>query len=205
MQPLCHKVRGGVRNRNTRAAAGVRGLGCNVRQMIPPPFAPELPAILEIKRTLDGREKRFDCRLLAGGAGGGHAAVLWVAPAAMHVHGVDLPAGTVSVGHFWADRHYNVYHWLDEARRTLGYYFNISDQTLIGAGTIEWRDLTVDVLALPGGRLDVLDEHELPAELAADVAAHIGAGKKAILDAPEAVMAEIEAASRAALERGVSS
>ena len=168
--------------------------------MTPPPFAPELPAVLEIKRTLDGREKRFDCRLLAGGAGDRHAAVLWVAPAAMHVHGVDLPAGTVSVGHFWADRHYNVYHWLDDARQTLGYYFNICDQTRIGVGTIEWRDLVVDVLALPGGRLDVVDEHELPAEVPPDVAAHITAGTQAILGAPAAVMAEIEAASRAALE-----
>jgi hypothetical protein len=162
---------------------------------------PELPAILEIKRTLDGREKRFDCRLLAGAADGRHAAVLWVAPAPMHVHGVDLPAGTVSIGHFWADRHYNVYHWLDQRGQTLGYYFNICDRTLIGGGVIEWRDLTVDVLALPGGRLDVLDEDELPAELPPDVAAAIAAGKQAILAAPAAVLAEIEAASRAALPR----
>jgi hypothetical protein len=161
--------------------------------------APELPSILEIKRTLDGREKRFDCRLLAGASDGGHAAVLWIAPEPMHVHGVDLPAGTVSVGHFWADRNYNVYHWLGRAGETLGFYFNICDRTRIGAGLIEWRDLIVDVLALPGGRLDVVDEDELPADLSPDVAANIAAGKQAILAAPAAVMAEIEAASRAAL------
>jgi len=161
--------------------------------------APALPSILEIKHTLDGREKRFDCRLLARTEDGRHAAVLWIAPEPMHVHGVDLPAGTVSVGHFWADRPYNVYHWLDRAGQTLGYYFNICDQTRIAAGVIEWRDLTVDVLALPAGRLDVLDEHELPAQLAPDVAAHIEAGTRAILDAPAAVLAEIEATSRAAL------
>jgi predicted RNA-binding protein associated with RNAse of E/G family len=123
-------------------------------------------------------------------------AVLWIAPDAMHVHGVDLPAGTISVGHFWADRHYNVYHWLDRSGQTLGYYFNICDQTHVGAGTIEWRDLTVDVLALPGGRLDVLDEHELPPQLAPDVAAHITAGKAAILARPTAVLAEIDAATQ---------
>jgi predicted RNA-binding protein associated with RNAse of E/G family len=170
-------------------------------RMPSPAAAPELPAILEIKRTLDGREKRFDCRLLTLAADRSHAAVLWVAPAAMHVHGVDLPAGTVSVGHFWTDRPYNVYHWLDRAEKTLGYYFNICDETRIDAGTIEWRDLTVDVLALPGGRLDVLDEHELPADLPMDTAAQIATGKNAILDAPAAVMAEIDAASRAALSR----
>jgi len=125
--------------------------------------------------------------------------VLWVAPEAMHVHGVDLPAGTISVGHFWSDRHYNVYHWLDRAGQTLGYYFNICDQTRVTADIVEWRDLTVDVLALPGGRLDVVDEHELPAELPADVADHIATGKQAILSRVAAVLAEIEAASRAAL------
>jgi predicted RNA-binding protein associated with RNAse of E/G family len=165
--------------------------------------APELPSILEIKRTLDGREKRFDCRLLALASDGGHAAVLWVAPEAMHVHGVDLPAGTASVGHFWVDRHYNVYHWLDPAGQTLGYYFNICDQTRIGAGIIEWRDLIVDVLAIPGSRLDVLDEDELPAELPPNTAAHIAAGKRAILADPAAVLAEIEAASRAVLPRAM--
>lgn len=166
-----------------------------------PTGAPELPAVLEIKRTLDGREKRFDCRLLTLAADRRHASVLWVAPAPMHVHGVDLPAGTVSVGHFWTDRHYNVYHWLGRTGETLGYYFNICDQTRIDSAVIDWRDLTVDVLALPSGRLDVLDEDELPAELPADVAAHIAAGKRAILDAPAAVMDEIEAASRAALRQ----
>jgi hypothetical protein len=173
--------------------------------MILPADAPELPSdlppILEVKRTLDGREKRFDCRLLTLAADGRHAAVLWIAPAAMHVHGVDLPAGTVSVGHFWTDRHYNVYHWLDRAGETLGYYFNICDQTRIETGVIDWRDLVVDVLALPGGRLEVVDEHELPAEVPPAIATHIAAGKAAILDAPAAVMAEIEAASRAALAR----
>jgi hypothetical protein len=170
-------------------------------RMTSPTAAPRLPAILELKRTLDGREKRFECRLLTLASDRRHAAVLWVAPAAMLVHGVDLPAGTVSVGHFWTDRHYNVYHWLDGAGETLGYYFNICDQTRIDAERIDWRDLTVDVLALPGGRLDVLDEHELPAQLPVDVAAHIDAGKRAILDAPAAVMAEIDAASRAGLAR----
>ena len=170
--------------------------------MTSPAVARDLPAIIEIKRTLDGREKRFDCRLLALAPDHRHAAVLWIAPEPMHVHGVDLPAGTISVGHFWTDRHYNVYHWLDRVGQTLGYYFNICDQTRVGTGIIEWRDLIVDVLALPGGRLDVLDEDELPAVLAPEIAAHITAGKQAILTAPAAVMAEIDAASQAAWPRG---
>ena len=143
------------------------------------PSADALPAILEIKRTLDGREKRFDCRArsMATAAPGGRAVRRRRRP--MHVHGIDLPAGTVTFGHFWTDRPYNVYHWLDRARQTLGFYFNLADRTVIEAERLEWRDLTVDVLAMPAGRLDVLDEDELPAELDATTRARIDAGKAA--------------------------
>ncbi len=154
-----------------------------------------LASIVEIKRTLAGEEKRFDCLRLAGNAD--HIVVLWIARAPMHVHGVDLPAGTVSFGHFWIDRPYNVYHWVDADRRTtIGFYFNVADRTRIASAELEWRDLVVDVLATPAGRLDVLDEHELPEALDPAVAAHIADGKAAILGAPARVLAEIEAASR---------
>lgn len=156
---------------------------------------PLLPPIVEIKRTLAGVEKRFHCTLLAGGPD--RAVVLWIATEPMHVHGIELPAGTVSFGHFWADRHYNAYHWVDDARATIGFYFNICDRVSIRPDVIDWRDLIVDVLVTPGGRLQVLDEHELPAQLDPDVAEHIEIGKASILRAPAAVTAEIEAASRA--------
>jgi predicted RNA-binding protein associated with RNAse of E/G family len=156
-----------------------------------------LPTIIEVKRTLAGLEKRFECRVLARTST--HLAVLWIAPAAMHVHGVDLPAGTVSVGHFWTERPYNVYHWLRADRTTVGYYFNLADHTTWTAERLDWRDLTLDVLATPEGRLELLDEDELPAALDADARAHIDAGKAALLGAPAAVLAEVEAASRALL------
>ncbi|HVU51252.1 MAG TPA: DUF402 domain-containing protein [Polyangia bacterium] len=156
-----------------------------------------LPTIVEVKRTLAGVEKRFECRLLARTPA--HLAVLWIAPVAMHVHGVDLPAGTVSIGHFWTERPYNVYHWLRADRATVGYYFNLADGTRWTAERLDWRDLTVDVLATPEGRLDVLDEDELPPDLDAEARAHIEAGKAALLGATAAVLAEVEAASRAVL------
>jgi predicted RNA-binding protein associated with RNAse of E/G family len=156
---------------------------------------PPLVPVVEIKRKLAGGEQRFDCLRLAGSSR--HAVLLWIAPGPMQVHGVELPAGTISFGHFWTDRFYNVYHWLDPDRRTLGFYFNIADRTRIGQAELTWRDLVIDVLATPAGRLDLLDEEELPAVVEPEVAAHLAAGKAAILDAPAVVMAEIEAASRA--------
>jgi hypothetical protein len=154
----------------------------------------ELAPILEIKHFLLGGQKRFHCRQLS--TADGHAVVLWIATAPMHVHGVTLPTGTVSFGHFWADRFYNVYHWVGPSRRTVGYYFNIADQTRIAGEVLEWRDLIVDVIATPEGRLEVLDEDELPADPPPDVAEHIAAGRAAILGNPAALMAEVEAASQ---------
>ena len=156
-----------------------------------------LKPILEIKRTLAGVEKRFDCTRLAGDDR--HVVVLWIAREPMHVHGVDLPAGTISFGHFWKDRFYNVYHWVDPNGRTLGLYFNIADSTVIGPDRLEWRDLIVDVLAMPDGSVTVLDEDELPPWATRDnlVASHLAAGLGAVMRAPGQLIAEIEAASRA--------
>jgi hypothetical protein len=159
----------------------------------------DLPEILELKRTLDGREKRFACRLIEGDRR--QAVVLFISPAAMQVHGIDLPAGPVTFGHVWTDRPYNVYHWLDERGRTIGFYFNLADQTVIDDVRLEWRDLTVDVLATPDGRLEVLDEDELPVGLDAATRARIEEAKQSILADPRRLLAEIDARSRALYPR----
>ena len=159
----------------------------------------DLPAVLELKRTLDGREQRFACRLIEGDRR--HAVLLFIAAAHMHVHGVDLPAGTVTFGHFWTDRLYNVYHWLDRRGDTIAFYFNLSDSTTIGEGRLEWRDLVLDVLASPAGRVEVLDEDELPADLDQELRARIELGKRSILGAPQRLTAEIEQRSRALYPR----
>jgi predicted RNA-binding protein associated with RNAse of E/G family len=158
---------------------------------------PALAPVVEIKHLLAGGEKRFSCQRLAGDDR--HAVVLWVAPHAMHVHGVDLPAGTISFGHFWTARHYNAYHWVDSAGKTLGYYFNLCDRTRLGTDCIEWRDLVLDVLALPGVPPRVLDEDELSAlgPLDAETTAHIADGRQSLLARADAVTAEIERGSRA--------
>jgi hypothetical protein len=153
------------------------------------------PPVTEIKRTLAGNEKRFECRRLAGGAD--HVVLLWISQAMMNVHGVALPPGTVTFAHYWTDRPYNVYHWMDRAGQTLGYYFNIADDTRIEPGLVSWRDLVVDVLIRPtSGKPEVLDRDELPADLPEDLRAAIEAGVAAIIADSDRVVREIEADSR---------
>lgn len=119
--------------------------------------------ILEIKRTWDGREKRFECTVLW--RSGAHLVVRFVSEIELRVHDVVLPMGTVTFGHFWTDRPYNVYHWLDaRTGATIGYYFNISEDTRVEGDTLSWRDLIVDILVSPGDVAAVLDEDEVPAD-----------------------------------------
>jgi uncharacterized protein len=159
-----------------------------------------LPAVIEIKRTLAGAEKRFECRLLAGGAS--HVVLLWISPSDMNVQDVALPAGTVTFAHYWTDRPYNVYHWHDRAGKTLGYYFNIADETRIQAGLpgqpgiVSWRDLVVDVLVRPGVAPEVLDRDELPAHLPEPLRATIEASVATLVGDSERVLREIDAGSR---------
>jgi hypothetical protein len=162
---------------------------------------PSRPRILEIKRTLDGREKRFDCAVLSRTPT--HLTVLFVSTEPMNVHGVVLPAGTVTFGHFWTDRPYNVYHWLDpRSGETLGTYVNVADQTTIEDGVLAWRDLVVDVLVSPGRALSVLDEDELPGDLLPELRARIAATVATLRTSWTELAAELELA-RAALWPGM--
>jgi predicted RNA-binding protein associated with RNAse of E/G family len=122
-----------------------------------------LPTIVETKRTLTGTQKTFACRVLARTRDA--LTVLFVSDRPYQVAGLELPTGTVTFGHFWAARPYNVYHWLTPTGATLGLYFSLADEIVIGPDALSYRDLTVDLLALPGAAAAVLDEHELPPEL----------------------------------------
>jgi hypothetical protein len=152
----------------------------------------DLPEILETKHALDGRRKEFRCRALE--LGPTSAVVLFVSPGPYRVAELALPTGTVTFGHFWTERAYNVYHWLTPRGATLGFYFNIADGTTLDAAGLTWRDLAIDVL-VTGGAAQVLDEHELPGDLGPELGAYIEAAKQEVLAHAPAVTKELEAAA----------
>ncbi|MEK6225860.1 MAG: DUF402 domain-containing protein [Chloroflexota bacterium] len=118
--------------------------------------------ISERKTRLDGSIVEYTCERLSVEAGR-RAVVRYVGEQDRPIEGTDLVLrkGTVTVGHFWTDRPYNVYHWL-EAGRTVGFYVNIATDTTIEPAMIAYRDLVVDVLIRPSGAIEILDEDELP-------------------------------------------
>jgi hypothetical protein len=142
--------------------------------------------ITEIKTTLGGRVERFPCDLVSRSPE--RLVVLYRVPAARRVHGVDLPAGALTVGYFWTTRPFNLYHWVESEGRTLAHYFNVGEVTRLSADTLEWRDLAVDVLATPDGRVLVLDEDELPPDLDPVLRGHIEDARDQVLrDLPDLV------------------
>ena len=156
--------------------------------MRPEPEASAAPVarITEVKTGLDGRVDRFPCDVAARSAS--EVVVHYRIPEARDVHGVSLPAGTLTVGYFWTDRPFNLYHWVAPDGRTLAHYFNVGDVTRLSAGLLEWRDLAVDVLATPDGRVRVLDEDELPADLDPALRRYVEAARDRILaELPELI------------------
>ena len=99
--------------------------------------------IIERKTRLDGTVSEYRCERLSLDAD--RRAVLryvmdreWV----IGDTGIVLRPGQITIAHYWADRPYNVYHWLDGVH-TIAYYCNVATDTvshedLVGYPT-SWR------------------------------------------------------------------
>ena len=151
--------------------------------------------ITERKTRFDGTVQEFACRVLD--LEPGKRAVLrydfgrdWT------VHGIQLPRGGLTAGHFWVDRPYNVYHWLDGQARTLGFYFNVGHTDTVEPALVAWRDLIVDVLIRTDGTMDVLDEEEVPPDLAPEHRGTIARALEQIMTNPKRLVKEVERATR---------
>jgi predicted RNA-binding protein associated with RNAse of E/G family len=132
----------------------------------------------EIKHQLDGSIKRFEC--LPVHVSDDEAVVIYELTREVRVEDLILPAGSLTFGYFWSNRHYNVYHWVTETGETLGIYFNVCDEINIGKNGVSWRDLIVDLLITPDGRCRVLDTDELPQDLDEELASLIEETEKCL-------------------------
>jgi uncharacterized protein len=156
-------------------------------------------AITERKARLDGSVVEYACETLALEPGR-RAVVRYVTEQDRPIEGTDLVLrkGTVTVGHFWTDRPYNVYHWLDRGR-TVALYVNIATDTTIEPGIVAYRDLIVDVLIRPSGAIEILDEDELPPTIEPRYRLAIAKAIETCVTEARRLTAEIERETRAVL------
>lgn len=155
--------------------------------------------ITEIKTTLAGECKTFDCELLT--RADAEVVVIYRMPRDVRLEDILLPEGTVSLGYFWENRPYNVYHWIDDALATRALYFNIADSTRISEDRIDWRDLAVDVLISPDGRCRVLDEDELPVNLEPALLRYIETVRDELCADPLSHLDEYDKLTRSLMQR----
>ena len=153
--------------------------------------------VVERKTRLDGTTVEYACQAVLVEPPA-RAVLRYVLDRAWTVGSLALRPGLVTIGHYWADRPYYAYHWVDGGR-TVGLYFSIADRMRIARDAVQYRDLVVDVLLEPSGAVEILDEDELPPDLEP-------AARKTIADALEALItngrrlaAEIERETRSVL------
>jgi predicted RNA-binding protein associated with RNAse of E/G family len=157
--------------------------------------------ITERKTRLDGSMTEFVCEPIVVEPGR-RAVLRYVSDREWAVADTNIrvPVGTVTVAHYWMDRPYNVYHWLVDGR-TLAYYCNIVTDTQIEADLVAYTDLVVDVLLRPSGAADVLDEDELPHDLAPAHRLAIAQALEVLIANPRFLIREIEQETAATLRR----
>jgi predicted RNA-binding protein associated with RNAse of E/G family len=158
--------------------------------------------ITERKTRLDGSVAEFACEAIVLEPDR-RAVLRYVSDREWRIAGADVVVrpGTVTVAHYWVDRPYNVYHWLEDGR-TLAYYCNVATDTLISPELVSYTDLVVDVLLRTSGAATVLDEDELPDDLAPPHRLAIAKALEALIANPRFVIREIEQETAAALRRG---
>lgn len=157
--------------------------------------------ITERKTRLDGSTSEFLCEPLLIDPGK-RAVLRYVSDRERVIEGTDLraPVGTVTVAHYWVDRPYNVYH-LRVRDRTLAYYCNLVAETTVEPALVSYTDLVVDVLLRQSGAAEILDEDELPDDLAPAYRIAIAQALEVLIANPRFLIREIERETAEALRR----
>ncbi len=152
-----------------------------------------LQKFTEFKHTYWNETKTFDCYLVERMQ---NEVVLAFRPSEeIQFLGITFGPNTVSLGYFWENRNYNVYHWKDVSGNTLLFYFNISKDTKFGADRVDWKDLIVDIAVKPHSKPAVLDEQEVPQNAQSEDIKLVQKSEEEILSKLEIIQAYLEAKS----------
>jgi len=72
----------------------------------------------------------------------------------------------------------------------VGYYFNLADSVSLSGQEFAWRDLILDILVLPSGKVEILDEEQIPSQLEEGLRAYIESTKKLLLKDHQIIIEE---------------
>lgn len=143
---------------------------------------------LEIKHTLFGDSKTYSCELLQYEPGFGM--LRYVVDREHDISGHRLLPGDVTHALYWEDRPYTLYVWDPRSKGGRLSYFNIADSVSLQPEEFVWRDLAIDVLIDAAGRIDILDERELPPDLPQELRVYIGAAVDLVVGQHQKIIRE---------------
>lgn len=133
----------------------------------------------EKKRCINGQEREYECRLLYLD----DEVAIVVYPIRRHwsVGSLMLRPGMISYGFFWKRRPYVLYKWFDERGEKAGDYFSVAQSIEVHPQEVMWKDLVLDLLVLPEGKIEVLDEEEVPSSIDVHTLGYIRFAQKEIV------------------------
>lgn len=152
---------------------------------------------VEVKRTLDGKVVEYPCKSILFEPGMRAVILCEIQEPEPVVGGrLTLEPGTRSYGYFWLDRPYVPYHWLVGGEKRLC-YINLGRVRSLEEERVVWDDYAVDVLAWPDGRVEVVDEDEIPDDVDEVIRAFVVEAKQRVLGELDQIVALVERETRA--------
>ncbi|MHB8574677.1 MAG: DUF402 domain-containing protein [Dehalococcoidia bacterium] len=116
---------------------------------------------IETKRTLDGREQRFETRLLSATRSMAAVRFDFSGDTYTHAGGFEIPPGSYTTGFFWRDRTYNLYHITHADGSPIADRFDVVEAVRIRRTGIEFTDLLLDLWVSPLGEARFEDEDDV--------------------------------------------
>lgn len=150
-----------------------------------------MKACLEKKLTLSGKTYHYECELIS--LRNGIGVLRHVIDRNYDIAGFRLSPGDEKLAVFWTGRSYTLYKWHRKRQNDYAYYLNIADSVSLTPDVFVWRDLAVDVLVDSEGSVHVLDEHELPHDLARDLLDYIMNAREEVLAWLQVIIKEADA------------
>jgi hypothetical protein len=142
--------------------------------------------IHETKRTLDGRRQTFVCGLAA--VTPRLAIVRFDHPGEAWRGGFFFPAGSYTLGYFWAGRRYNLYRFTGPDGTVIAYRFDVVDAVRVTPEHVSYTDLLLDAWLPLSGPPRFEDEDEVEAAAAAGL---LSPRRRAIIERTRALLERV--------------
>ena len=77
------------------------------------------------------------------------------------INGRLVEKGSTTIAHYWTNRNYTLWKFLDTNQKLIGYLFHICTDVVIGKSTVTYMDLELDVWIDPDGTVAILDQEDI--------------------------------------------